>query len=118
MRAGQLRHSVTLQRPGGTQDALGQRVTTWTDVATVNAKVEPLTGRDAFLARQMQASTTHRVTMRWMAVLRDMDASWRVLWAQPDGRDPRLLILSEPPKDIDERDRVLELMCTEGLTDQ
>lgn len=112
LQAGDLRHQVTLQRPGGTQDALGQRVTTWTDVLTVPAKVEPLAGRDAFLARQNQASTTHRVTMWWAPPLAEMNASWRVLFGT------RLLILSEPPKNIDERDRVLELMCTEGLTDQ
>jgi SPP1 family predicted phage head-tail adaptor len=108
MNAGSLRHRVTLQRPSGTRDSSLERTTTWTDVATVSASIEPLAGREAFLAAQRQASTTHLVTLRHSSILAAMDASWRVVFGD------RVFTLDAPPKNVDERGRELQLLCTEG----
>lgn len=112
MQAGQLRHSVILQRPGGTRDVVGARNTTWTDVATVRAAVEPLSGREEFLAAQREASTTHKVTLRYASALAGMDATWRVKFGE------RVFVIDAPPRDVLERRRTIELMCTEGLRDE
>lgn len=108
MQAGRLRHSVTLQSPSGTRDAVGERATTWADVATVPADVSPLSGREEFLAAQRQASTTHKLTLRYSSQIAAIDASWRVQYGS------RIFTIDEPPRNTDERGREIILMCTEG----
>lgn len=103
-----LRDQVTLQvRTAGT-DAHGQEATTWTDVATVWAKAEPLRGRDFFAAGQMQVAVSTRFAIRWRA---ELTAVHRVLWrGQPYDIDGA-------PIDVDGRRHTLELMCTTGVRD-
>lgn len=110
MRAGNLRHTITLQSPGGDRNSMGQRDTTWTDRATVRAEVKPVSGRQEWLARQEQASTTHVITVRWSSNIVVADASWRVKFGD------RLMPLDKPPIDIGERRKWLQLSCTDGLS--
>lgn len=65
MRAGQLRHRITLQRPVATQDEWGDPSPSWEDVATVAASIESISGREFFSAQQVQADVTTRITIRW-----------------------------------------------------
>ncbi len=108
MRAGTLRNIVTVQAPGGARDAVGDVVTSWTDVANVPASIEPLTGREAMIAAQKQSSTTHRITIRYSSDVAALAASWRILWGA------RAFDITER-RNLDERNRTLELICTEGL---
>lgn len=64
MRAGTLRHRVTLQRFKQGQDAYGGPVETWTDVATIWASVDAVNGREFFAGRQVQSEVTHKITIR------------------------------------------------------
>ena len=111
MKAGRLRHRVTLQSPYGSRDAVGERVTMWTDRASdVPAEVRPLSGREQYIFAQKQASTTHIVTLRWGRYLADLDASWRVQFKD------RVFTIDAPPKNLDERNIEVDLECTEGLS--
>lgn len=75
MNAGELRQRVTIQEPNDTRDALGGLVAGWSDVATVWAKVEPVSGREIVEADAVEARITHRVVIRWRDGLRtDMRA--------------------------------------------
>jgi SPP1 family predicted phage head-tail adaptor len=65
MRAGLLRHRVQVQSPTGTQDEYGQAVLGWTTLGARWASVEPLMGREMWQAQQVQADTTHKVTLRY-----------------------------------------------------
>lgn len=107
MRAGKLRHRVTLQSPGGALDAVGERVTTWTNVATVWASVEPLSTGERHIAAQAHAFVTHRVTLRYESLIAAVNASWRVLLGA------RVLTI-EGVRNLDERNVTIELVCTEG----
>lgn len=99
---------VILQSPGGTRNPLtGERVTTWTDVASVFAQIDPLSGREEFLAAQRQASTTHRVKIRYSSEVAAIDASWRVMFGA------RVFTI-DTLRNIGELGDHLELMCTEG----
>jgi len=104
VRAGLLRHRVILQSPAGTRDAMGERVTTWTDVATVWARVRPLSGREAVVAAQQQASTDHVVEIRYLA---GVEQSWRVLFGA------RILVITGI-LNPEEKNEMLILHCTEG----
>lgn len=64
MKAGKLRHRVTIQTATENQDSFGQAVKTWDDTATRYASIEPLTGRELFNAVQVQPDVSHRVTLR------------------------------------------------------
>jgi SPP1 family predicted phage head-tail adaptor len=109
MRAGTLRHTVTLQSPAGSRDAVGERVTTWTNVAEgVPANIEPISGREQVLAAQLEATTTHIVHLRYASLWAAMDASWRVLFGS------RVFTIDAPPKNVGERNWELVLQCTEG----
>lgn len=107
MRAGRLRHLVIIQEPTETNDTQGQAVKTWGTFATVHAAVEPLTGREYFAAQQINAETSTKITIRYLAgITQKMRVSY----------DSRLYNI-EGMKNIGERDRQIELMCSEGVND-
>jgi SPP1 family predicted phage head-tail adaptor len=110
MRAGRLRHRVTLQSPTGSQNELGERATTWCDeVANWPAAVEPLKVSEVFAAAQNHGSTTHKIHIRYDSTIAGVDGSWRVTFGT------RIFTLDGPPRNFDEKNRTLELLCTEGL---
>ena len=66
LKAGNLRHSVTLQRKQQTQNPqTGAMVTTWVTEATVPAAVEPLSAREFIAAQAVQSDVSVRITMRY-----------------------------------------------------
>lgn len=105
--AGRLNQRVTLQQRTAGVDALGQELTTWSDVATVWAEVQPLRGREYFAAGQMQATVDVRIRIRWRAgVVPSMRALWR-------GQPHEIVSVIEP----DGAKSMLELMCVSGVRD-
>lgn len=69
MQAGALRHRVAIKLPSTAVGDYGQRTGTDTTVAVVWAAIETLTGREAEQARQLYASATLRVTLRYRSDL-------------------------------------------------
>lgn len=67
MRAGWLRHRITIQTPATVQSASGQVNPGWSDYLSAWASIEPLRGREYMEGRQTQASVDHRVRMRYRA---------------------------------------------------
>lgn len=64
MRAARLRHRVEVQRATDGIDAFGDQTPTWTSLGTFWAAVEPLNGREYFIAAGTSAESTIRVLMR------------------------------------------------------
>lgn len=108
LNAGELDQRITVQSPSATVDALGQRVETWTDVATLWAKATPLRGREFFAAGAMQSEATVRFTIRYRA---GIDGTMRVVW-----RSVPHAIVAEP-MDVDGGKVALEIMCSAGIRD-
>lgn len=67
MRAGKLRHYVTIEKPRehDQRNELGELVAPWSAVADVWASVEPLSARESFQAGQAMSTATHRITIRY-----------------------------------------------------
>ena len=67
MKAGILRHRITLQSLTTTQDPVtGETTPTWTDFAAdVPAEVVPLSGREFLSAAATQAEVSARMTIRY-----------------------------------------------------
>ena len=107
MRTGKLRHKVTIRRLTRIENDIGDLVTVWVDIATAWAAIEPVGGKEYWTAAQLQAETTHKVTMRPVPGVRILPAD------QLYFKDRILEI--EAVMDIEERGRELELLCKEKL---
>lgn len=107
---------VSVQQPGGTTDAYGERITTWTTVATVWAAIMQssigLGARELLAAGALHGELTHRVQVRYTAALAAADASWRILFGS------RVLVLTGPPRNINEGNRIIEFLCAEGVVEE
>lgn len=105
--AGNLDQRVTLQQRDASLNTLGQASDTWTNVAEVWARVEPLKGREFFAAGQMQSEATTRITIRYLAGVTERN---RVLWR---GQPYDISAVIEP----DGHKQTLELMAVAGVRD-
>ncbi|MCL5995498.1 MAG: phage head closure protein [Chloroflexi bacterium] len=66
MKAGDLRHRITIQRQASTetQNTHGEQTTPWVELATVWAAIEPQSGGEATEQDRRIATVTHRVRIR------------------------------------------------------
>ena len=78
MRAGRLRHSVTIERQSSAQDAYGQRMETWTTLATKRAAIEPLNGDEYFTSKGENTEVEARIRLRYDSAIADLSSSDRV----------------------------------------
>lgn len=109
MIAGKLRHRVTIQKPGRTQDPVtGEIKNGWTDVATVWASVEPLSVKEFIAAESGQSEVTTRITIRYrQGITAKMRAVYR-------GANYNIKGVLADPKSGRE---YLTLPCSEGVND-
>ena len=103
MRAGLLRHRVTIQNLTTTQDSFGDVVEDWSNFATVWAQVEDLSGREFFAAVQVNSEIKTRARIRYMEGIKP---TMRIL------HGTRTLEIIAPI-DPDGKRRMLELLCRE-----
>ena len=75
IKAGDLRSTVTIQRPTTTTNEKGRRITEWIDVARVRAARADVSGREFYAALAYHAEDTVTFTVRWRA---DVEIGWRV----------------------------------------
>jgi len=100
---GKLRHRVTIQNKVTLPDGYGGVTSTWQDVATVWASVEPLNGRELYAAQQVKAELTHRIRIRYMSGIKP---EMRIAF---DNRTFEIEAIIDP----EERHESLELLCSE-----
>lgn len=110
MRAGRRDKKLLIQSPSGSKDAVGQRTTTWSTVATVWGNILPLKADTRFAAAQSHASTTHRIWIPMSSEIAAIDGSWRVVYGS------RVFTI-DGIINVGERNAEYELLCTEGLKD-
>lgn len=108
MRAGRMRHCVTLQSPAGTQDTAGG-VSGWTDEATVRAAIEPIRGRERLAKAEFVEEVDTLIVVRWIS---GVLSTWRVKHDTSCCGEPvQLFGIQVPivPREIHRKD--LELTC-------
>ncbi len=66
VRAGSMNERVTIQRRADVQDANGEMVPGWADVATLWASVVDITGREYISANSQSNSVQTKITIRHM----------------------------------------------------
>jgi len=106
MRAGELRHQVSVQiKPTG-KDEHGNVRTDWTEVAKVWTKKEDLSGRELFAAQAAQSEVTTRFRLRYR---KDIVPHMRLVLGSTVYKVESVL-------DRKGTKRELQLMCSSGLT--
>jgi len=99
-------HMVVLQRRGSAQDEVGQTREVWSELRREWASIEPISGREFFAASGERAEVTHRLRVAYGSgvMARDRALSGSRIF------DIRSVI------NVEERNRELELMCTEVVS--
>lgn len=109
MDAGRLRHRVTIQSVTETRDTTtGAIATSWADVATVWAAIEPLSGREFIAAQGAQAEIVARILIRYRD---DVVAKMRVVSGS------RVYNIRAVLPDKESGTEHLTLMVAEGVND-
>jgi SPP1 family predicted phage head-tail adaptor len=110
MIAGKLRHRVSIMEDRNTdqQDDYGQFVKEPIEIAEAFVAIEPLSGREIFVARQSIPDATTRITFRWHEGLEEQLNAEQYI----EFRGRRLDFL-ERPRNLNERNRTFELLATE-----
>ncbi|MDC9616354.1 phage head closure protein [Xenorhabdus khoisanae] len=109
MRAGALRHRVTLQNFTQINLPSGQRMQVWQDIATVWAEVKYISGRELMASGAVFTEATVRIWLRYRA---DITTANRIFY-QGDSTNGQLFnIVAVIP---DPQHTRLELLCKEGL---
>jgi len=109
MRAGQLRHQVVIEQPTTSSDGYGDEIAGWTTFATVWASVEPIRGKEYFMAKDASQEESHQVTHRVrIRYLSGVLPTMRITWGSRAFDIHAVL-------NTDERDIEMELLCTENL---
>lgn len=100
--AGELTERVVIETPTKTQNDVGEATLTWATFATVWAKVQSLSGREAERYAEVVGLSGHKVTIR---ALPGLTSSMRVIYRN------RTLEIGA----INEYERIwyVELICTE-----
>ncbi len=107
MRAGELRHRITLVEPTVVPDGLrGASATVMSTVADhLPAAIGPLEGRELYAAQQINATATHRIRVRYLSGVKPTQ---RVLFGLRTFE-----ILSA--MNVEERNRQWSLLCAEVI---
>ena len=107
IRAGSLHHTITLLRPLKQTRASGDYDIVYEEVATIQASIEPITGREYWLARQAQSELTHIIVCRYTP---DVATDWRITFGEKVYEIASLQV-------DEERQRVLTIQAIErGVT--
>jgi head-tail adaptor len=73
LRAGDLRHRITVRRAAKVKTTTGGYRTDWGDYANAAAEVTALDGREVVMDQVLQGVSTYRVRMRWRGDLTTED---------------------------------------------
>lgn len=105
MRAGELRHRVTIQQPVEVLDDYNTPSVVWQDFARVWAAIEPLSGREYLQLQNTNAEITVRIRIRYLP---GITPAMRVVYGSRVFNIQAVI-------DVEEKHRELHLMCAEAV---
>lgn len=106
MKAGSLRHKITIQENAALNDAAGSQKPVWVDVCTVQAAIKPLSGRELIVSQAENSEISVRIVIRYRA---GITASMRIVYCNT------IYAIVAPPINTDMRNTELQIMCAAGL---
>lgn len=108
MRAGKLRHLVTIFRTTVAYDDAGHETEAHAEVEDAWVSIEPLAGTEAVEAKQLHATVTHKVRKRHGELITPD------CWFSHEGRTFNIKVV----RNMGERDVMDELLCGEDVDDE
>ncbi|MFA5715840.1 MAG: phage head closure protein [Candidatus Paceibacterota bacterium] len=78
MNPGDLRSRIIIEEATYTDNGFGGKITTWTTLATVWAKVEHLSGRELQIAQLISPNILYEITIRYRS---DMSTQYRIYYS-------------------------------------
>lgn len=105
IRAGRMSHRVEVQKSNETRTDRGGLEKGWETVVFRWASIEPLSGRELWLAQQVQSQVSHRIRMRYLQGVKSLDR------LKHGGRIFNIASVIN----VDEANRELELMTVEVI---
>ena len=108
MRAGQLRHTVSIQEQTDTSDGMGGFTTSWADISgmdAVKAAIWPLSARESLDAMKLELVVTHKIRIRYRSGITEKN---RILFGS---RTFNIVSLIKN----DERNISLDMLATEDI---
>ena len=107
MRAGALRHFITIETLTKTVDSMGGFTRVWSEFVTARAQITPLKGEESIEHRKLEHENVHRI---WIRYQEGITPRMRIVWHSKDGdRTMRIIGMRNP----DERNRMWEIMAEE-----
>ena len=73
MRAGRLKHPVTIQRFISTVNDFGETIEEWSDLYTTRAEIKPISAKEIFASDRPITEMTHKITIRYREELKPTD---------------------------------------------
>lgn len=102
---GKLTQRVAIQEFADVDDGYGGKTRSWSTVATVWARVQPLVGNERVYGMQLQDEATHKITMRY----RTINAKNRIL------HKGTYYNIVGVPLDEESRERRITIMVKQGV---
>jgi SPP1 family predicted phage head-tail adaptor len=65
IRAGTLKHLLTIETPSTTTNEYREEIQTWTTLLSTRASIKPLRGKETYINQTKDATATHLVTFRY-----------------------------------------------------
>lgn len=109
MKAGTLRHRVTIQQRTDTQNDAGEAVTSWSDWQNWWACIRSMTGREFMQSQQPQAVNTAAIDIRYC---RGLTVRHRIKYTDNTAATTRIFDINSI-QDADERKAMQTLFCSE-----
>ena len=106
MRAGKLRHYITIETAADSIDGSGDVTESFSTLAQRWASIEPLSGREYFTAQQEASEVSHKIRLRWDSTVSAVTPKHRIAY---DSRTFDIVSVFNS----NERDRELMIMAIE-----
>lgn len=110
MRAGTLNRLIDIQHQVASKDSFGGETFGWATLKSVYAGIEALSGNELMAAMSFSTDVSHRITVRYDDIFSDprVTATYRVQYGAR-------IFNVEAGLNLDEGNRTLQLICSEGL---
>ncbi|PHM24126.1 phage head closure protein [Xenorhabdus budapestensis] len=109
MRAGALRHRITIQKNEQTRSPGGSVIKTWVDVAEIWAEVKYISGRELVASQRVLSEVTVRI---WLRYRNDITTAHRIVYQETRTHSQAFAIVAVIP---DAKHTRLELLCKGGI---
>jgi SPP1 family predicted phage head-tail adaptor len=111
MKAGQLRHRITVETKTVGRDGYGEETVSWSSNIGAWAEIRPLKGMQYYAAQQVQSAISHKIIMRYATLSASTAIGAGYCRINHKGR----IFHIEHVINSDERNIYLEIMCKEEI---